>query len=264
MTSRLKRNEYAWGHGYTMLINGKWKRVPGVTTITGVMDKGGLTNAAAREVATWAATHAGEYGTTTDPAEWLELAKGAHRRVWDVARDNGTRLHLIAQRLIYGDPVPAEDDHGVPFSDDVVRMGQQVARFMDAWDVTPLLVEASVFHAEHHWAGTMDLQAILRGGVTWGLDYKTSAAGIYPDTAIQVGAYGRATHVQLEGVDRPMIPPDRYGALWVRPDHCELVPLTVTDDTYRVFRALQFVYEWNKQPRDAVVGDPLEPEEAVA
>jgi hypothetical protein len=58
-------------------------------------------------------------------------------------------------------------------------------------------------------------------------------------------------------VDQLMTPVDRYGALWVRPDMWQLVPLNVKRDTYQVFRALQRVQAWTAQKRELVVGAAL-------
>jgi hypothetical protein len=258
MTSRLVAST---GRFHTYSLDGK--RVPGVTTITGALDKGGLANAAAREVAVWAAVHADEVATM-GPQEWIQVASGAARRVWDISRDQGTALHTIAQRLVWGEPVPDEDEDGLPWPEDVARMGEQVARFMDAWEVDPILVEAPVFHETHRWAGTLDLVADLKDGNRWLIDYKTSASGIWHETALQVCAYGNATHVQIgergpgrPAVDQLMTPVDRYGALWVRPDMWQLVPLNVKRDTYQVFRALQRVQAWAAQKRELVVGAAL-------
>jgi hypothetical protein len=259
MTSRLVAST---GRFHTYSLDGK--RVPGVTTITGAMDKGGLANAAAKEVALWAAIHAGELDTL-GADEWAQLASGAHRRKWDVSRDNGTAVHHIAHRLVFGEPVPDEGPDGLPWSDDVRRMGEQAARWMDRWDVEPILVEAPVFYdGRRPYAGTLDLVADLKDGARWLLDWKTSESGIWHETALQVCAYGNATHVQIgargpnrDETDQLMPKVDRYGALWIRPDHCQLIPLHVTTDTFRVFRALQQVQAWAAQKRDLVVGAAL-------
>jgi hypothetical protein len=258
MSSRLVANKGRW---HTYSLDGK--RVPGVTTICGAMNKGALPNAAAKEVALWCATHVADYDSTGSE-EWLELARNAHRRVWDKSMKDGTRLHLIAERLVYGEPVPDEDPDGLPWADDVRRMGEQVARFMDAWDVAPLLVEQPVFHGEHRWAGTPDLVANLRGGERWLIDYKTGQSGIWPEIALQLAAYGQATHVSLGDEDRPFPAVTRYAGLWVRPDFWQLQPVHVNADTYRVFRALQYVQPFTQLKREQVIGPALAVPEEVA
>jgi hypothetical protein len=233
--------------------------VPSVTGITGKIDKPGLAGAAAREVAHWAATHAGELDAQGE-AEWIDSAKGSYQRVWNRSRDNGTAVHAIAQQLIFGEPVETTDpDTGVPYSDDVVRMGAQVAQFMDLWHVSPdtALVEQPVFHDELRYAGRFDLCGVLRGGDRWLIDYKTSASGVYPESALQLTAYSRATHVQIGDRDMLMPPVSRCAVLWVRPDFWELVPVKSDDATWAAFTHLLAVTGWLSQKRDDVVGGAL-------
>lgn len=242
-------------HRYTL----DGQQVPSVTTITGKADKPALVGAAVRETAVWCATHNEELATLGRDV-WTTAAKAAYRQVWDRSRDDGTAVHSIAERLIYGEPVSTVDpDTGEVYSDDVVRMGEQAARFMDAWDVTAdtALVEAPVFNDEWFYAGRPDLCAVLRGGDRWLIDYKTGASGIWPDTALQVTAYARATHVQIGDRDLLMPPVNRCAALWVRPDTWELVPLKSDDAQWSAFLALLAYHPWTRLNRDDVVGAPL-------
>lgn len=256
MSSRLVGPFGRW-HEYTL----DGERVPGVTTIIGkATAKAGLAPAAAKETAHWCATHAAELGTTLDDVEWIEQAKGAHRRAWDRSRDDGTQVHSIAQRLVYGEPVETSDpDTGEPYRDDVVRMGGQVARFMDAWGVSPdtALVEVGVFHDELRYAGQLDLLATLRDGQRWLIDYKTGASGVWPETALQLTAYSRATHVRIGDRDMLMPPVDRCAALSVRPDDWQLVPVKSDELQWQTFVHMVPIAAWAKLRREDVVGGAL-------
>lgn len=256
MTSRLRGPMGRW-HSYT--LDGK----PALS-VTGVLNKavakGALAPAAAKETAIWAATHAGELGELLNEAEWVELAKGAHRRVWDRARDDGVQVHAIAQQLVYGEPVETSDpETGEPYGDDVVRMGAQVAQFMDLWGVSPdtALVETACFNEVTRIAGTFDLCGTLRDGQRWLIDYKTGASGVWPETALQLTAYSRMTHVRIGDRDMLMPPVDRCAALWVRPDGWELVPVKSDDATYQTFVHAIEVARWAQLRREDVVGDPM-------
>lgn len=234
-------------------------RVPGVTSVTGALAKDALAPAAAKETAMWCATHAGELDVLGQPA-WITTAKGHYRTVWNHSALVGTQVHSIAERLVYGQPVDTADpDTGEVYEDDVVRMGEQTARFMDAWDVTPdtALVEIPVFNDEHRYAGRPDLIATLRGGDRWLIDYKTGASGVYPETALQATGYARATHVQIGDRDLLMPPIQRCAALWVRPDAWELLPLKSDGFQWSTFLHAIEVWRWGQLNREDVVGAPL-------
>jgi len=235
-----------------------------VLSVTGVLNKatakGGLAPAAAKLTASWCATHAAELGAAMTEAEWISQAKGAYQREWDRSRDDGVRVHSIAQALVYGEPVETSDpDTGELYSDDVVRMGEQVARFMDAWGVSPdtALVEVGVFHEQLRYAGQLDLLATLRDGQRWLIDYKTGASGIWPEHALQLTAYSRCTHVRVDDVDLPMPPVDRCAALAVRPDDWALVPVKSDDAQWRAFVSAIDVARWAQQRREDVIGGAL-------
>ena len=236
MSSRLVFSPKA----HTYSLDGQ--RVPSVSAIKGVLDKAALPWAAARETAAWAAAHAHELAQLGE-ATWREAAIRAHREVWDAKRDDGTRVHTIAEALVFGEPVPEVDADGVPWSDDVRLMGEQVARFMDRWDVEPVLVEVPVFHEEQRYAGKPDLLADLRDGARWLIDYKTGTTGPYQEVALQLSGYRNCTHVALAEHDEPMPEVERLGVLWVRPDGWELLPIDVTDTSWRVFLACKFILE---------------------
>jgi hypothetical protein len=235
-------------------------KVPGVTTVIGrATDKPALVYASAREAATWAATNM-EALEILGPDAWIRQAAGAPRTVWDGKAKRGTLLHEAARQLVNGDPItPGED-----WPDDVIRSAEQLARFMDQWDVEPLFTERPVFHEHHRWAGTIDLVARMRDGAEWLLDYKTGETGIYPKDALQLTAYRNATHMQIEDpdhagelVDIPMPKVDAVACVWVRPDGYELRPVLADEQSYDVFLHMMHVARWTYWDRDESVMQPL-------
>lgn len=238
------------GRFHTYSLDGE--RVPSVTGIIGkAVGKPGLVKWAARTAAEWAAAHIDDLAVLGE-GSWAREAAAASDRVRDASAQAGKDVHLIAERLVYGRPVPDEG-----YTDDVRRMGEQVARFMDTHDVAPVLVEAPVFHEEDRWAGTLDLVADLGNGERWIIDYKTGQSGVWAETALQVAAYRHATHVQLGDRDLLMPGVARAAALWVRPDAWELLPLKAGRDTYAVFQHCQVVAAWASQKREDNVGAAL-------
>lgn len=243
-------------HTYTL----DGERVPSVSGIVrGVSPNGGLIHWSARLAASWAATNVDALPTLGEQA-WIEQATRAHVAARDAGGRTGTAVHSIAERLIFGEPVEAHDPTtGEDYPDDVIRMGEQAARFLDAWDVTPdtALVEQCVFHEKYRYAGRFDLCAVMRGGDRWLVDYKTSPSGAYPDNALQLTGYARASHVVIGDRDMLMPPIQRCAVLWLRPDAWELVPVKSDNRVWATFRHAIPVAAFNALRRDDVIGGAL-------
>lgn len=235
-------------------------RVPSVSSIVRkVSPNDGLIWWGAKSAAQWAATNVESLPAMGEPA-WIDSATRHHMTLRDAGGRTGTAVHSIAERIIFGEPVePVDPDTGEPYSDDVVRMGEQAARFLDAWDVTPdtALVERCVFHEQYRYAGRFDLCAVMRGGERWLVDYKTSPSGPYPDNALQLTGYSRATHIQVGDRDLLMPPIQRCAVLWLRPDAWELVPVKSDNRVWQVFRHAIPVAAFNSLRRDDVIGGAL-------
>ena len=242
-------------------------KVPGVTgIISRATDKPALVYAAAREAAWWCADNVALLDSGMATEAWVKTAANHPRSVWNGKAQRGTLLHDAARQLVGGEPLTPETD-GEPWPDDVRQSAEQLARFMDEWDVEPLYTERPVFHEGDRWAGTVDLVARLRGGRRWLLDYKTGETGIYPKDAMQLAAYRNATHMQVdhEGElrDIPMPVIQEAACVWVRPDCYELRPVRSDGPMYDVFRSMVPVADWVTWDRDETVGPPL-PVPAVA
>lgn len=239
---------------HTYSLDGQ--RVLSVSAIKNAASKqDGLVWAAAKESARWGAIHASELQAMGEDS-WVDTCTRAHRRAWDRARDDGTLLHKLAESLVYGDPLPAHDPSGVPWPDDIWRCAQQLARFYDAWDVMPVIHEAFVFHEALGYAGRIDLLADL-AGVRWLLDYKTGATGVWPETALQLTGYSRCTHIVDGDRDVPMPEVQRAGAVWLRPDNWQLIPVRIDDAMWDVFRAAIPVARFRAWRKQDTIADPL-------
>lgn len=258
MTSRVVFQERY--HRYS--LDGVW--VPSPTTVTSkALHKPGLVGAAAKEAAAYAAIHAEELPQLGDE-EWRRTVAGAGPRAWKIARDKGTLLHRLAESLVFGQPLPSEDEDGVPWPDDVYASAQQLARFMDAWQVDPVAHESIVFNEDDRWAGRLDLIGDLSDGQRWLLDYTTGASGVWPEKSLQVAAYAHATHIVHNGEDVPMPAVAKGAAVWVRPDQWQLVPLAIGDSVYEAFTHALRVALWAGMDKDQSVGAPLPAPEEVA
>lgn len=190
---------------------------PGVTSISGMLEKGGLVWAAARETATRAVLEPSTW-QHLPPAEAIESLRKHFRFLWDVKADTGTIVHEIALAWSYGLEVDLNDllDTDTKtkkprgWSEDVRR---EVIRRVDG-----CLLALDAFYRKHHpewiqveqtvvhlgegiddpdaepcpstcYAGTFDARASLRGvSSDIRLDWKTG--GRYPtETTIQMAGY---------------------------------------------------------------------------
>lgn len=182
----------------------------------------------------------------------IETLKGAHREDRDAAARRGTEVHRLASELVAGLEVDVPSE--------LAGHVDSYIRFLDAWHVAPVLVEAVVINRAHHWMGTLDLVADLADGLRWLLDIKTTRTGVYPESALQLAAYRNAEHyLDDNGTEQPMPKVDRVGAVWVRADGYDLIEVDAGPDTYRTFRHVQRIARFRTDDGDPVIGEALQP-----
>jgi hypothetical protein len=108
--------------------------------------------------------------------------------------------------------------------------------------------------------GTFDLVADL-SNQRWILDIKTTRSGIFGETALQIAAYRHAEfYLDDKGHQQPMPACDAAGAIWVRADGYDLIPVEAGDDVYRMFRYVQQVAHFTKQLSKDWIHDALQPD----
>lgn len=182
----------------------------------------------------------------------VEVLKGLHWNDRDRQARRGTEVHGYAQQIIEGDTIDVPED--------LVGHVDSYLRFLDDFDVQPVLVEFVIGNRTHSYMGTGDLIADLCDGLRWLLDIKTGRSGIYPETALQLSAYRNAEfYLDGEGREHPMVPVERVGAVWVRADGYDLIPLDAGPATYKVFRHVQQVARWQTETGDSAVMPALQP-----
>ena len=224
---------YEKSHRYR--LDGEW--CPGVTTLI----KQGLPNDALKY---WSARTVAEY--VADHPEEVEslrrMGRGpmvnALKEVpWQYSEDakvRGTDVHHIAERLV------ANEEVAVP--DLLAGYVDACVDFLDTWRPRPLIVERPLAHRAHWWAGKPDLFAELPDGRRILYDYKTSATGIYPETAFQLTAYRNAEfYLSEDGREEPLPEVDLCAAVWLRPDGYDVVPVASNDQIYKEFRHIAYV-----------------------
>lgn len=250
---------------YPNLQQGK---VPGITTIIGVLDKPALVGWAKRETAKAAVRNlsalsgmAAQYPIPDDddklgyhPAvNFLKATPGYQR---DAAADIGTRVHAVAEALAKGEK-PRVDDDTLAFAEAYVRdfLEPLKPRFH------PLYTEAMVYHSGGDgivlpYGGTMDAFCEIDGTV-WLIDYKTNRSGAYPETALQLAGGRYAEFIGRPGDEKryPIPKVERCGVLWVRPEGAELIEYSVTPQEFQAFTACRLMWHWvnvrSKEVREA-------------
>jgi hypothetical protein len=188
----------------------------------------------------------------------MKTLKGARYAEKDAAARRGTQVHKLAERLVAGEavPVPAGLEGHV----------QSYVRFLDDFDVEPILTEAVIVSHEHRYCGTLDLVADLLdveqpggGRVRWLLDVKTTRSGVYGETALQLAGYRYADRwVDDEGTEFDVPSVDRCGVVWVRADGYDLIPVEVGPAQHRQLLYAQQTARFVAESRD-LIGEPIIP-----
>lgn len=246
-TPPIRRVDTAKGHHYK---DADGRRVPGVTTILGDgVPKPALINWAASATAD-AAVNRWDELDALPPAKRLDELRRARYVEKDAGANRGTHVHRFAEQLVEGKTVDVPDE--------LAGHVEAYARFLDDFAVKPVHVEFSVASYRHGYAGTGDLIAHLtRPGELvpelWLLDIKTNRSGIFGETALQLAAYRYAEFLlpgPLEQIPMPAV--DRCGAVHVRGDGADLVPVTAGPEQHRSFLYAQQVALWSKEAPDLI------------
>lgn len=242
-----RRGLHFYPGNHTYRLDGK--PVPGVTTITGVLDKSGaLTKWAARSVAEYVADHRDTVERLYDMGRspMVDALRGVPWERRDAAAARGTTLHDIADSIVRGEEVDVPDA--------LVPAVESAISFMEDWRVTPILTETAVGSREHWYAGTLDLVADVTdptaGLVRAILDWKSGKA-IYDSCAWQLTAYGHAEFYGLAGVESPVadLGIERAYGVHIRPDGYDVYPLAYGPDIFAEWLTIRRTFDINKRAR---------------
>jgi hypothetical protein len=249
----IRRVETAKGHYYK---DAAGHRIPGVTTMLGDgVPKPALIN--------WAANATAEYAVDNwdslselQPSARLKELQGARYSVSDKAKKRGTEVHRYAEKLVKGEQV-----QGIP--DELRGHTEAYVRFLDKFEVDPILVEATIVNYRYGYAGTLDLICELTAADGQRrrllLDAKTNEKGIFGETALQLAAYRYAEfYLDDAGVEQPMIEVDGCGAVLISSTDAQLIPCKAGPDQMRSFRIAAAMRDIVKNSRD-LVGAAVEP-----
>lgn len=234
------KHHYFWRDDYGTTAN-----LPSVTKVVGILEKPGLAPAAARIVATHAATRGAEVAALVEAVGTEEAVKKlAHlpRAEWDAKADLGSRVHDLAEAVLRGRAVqPLPDEQ--PYLEGLANF------IRDAKPIPIALEEMVAFEDELGivYAGTFDAVLHLASG-RWLVDFKTGKE-IYADTALQLAGYAFASFVgrpgTLQRYEMPEV--DLYAVCHLHPAHPRgyaFVPYDVGRREWDAFMSLLDAWEW--------------------
>lgn len=228
--SGFRKRKYGRNHAYYL----DDVKLDGVTTLLGNgLPKPALINWAANATAEAAVDRWDEL-SEMKPSDRLKTLKSARYAVSDEAKARGTEVHDLAEKLAHGEEVEVPDA--------IAGHVSSALRFLEDFQVETLLTEASVYHQKAMYAGTFDL--LLKSGLPEHAgkvilaDWKTNRTGIYPETALQLTAYAKATHyLDRDGVEKAIadLGITDLWAIWIRSDGYEVFPMEFSDRTWQAF-----------------------------
>lgn len=213
---------YPKSHRYK--LDGEW-----ATGVTTALNKGiakpFLIDWAAREVARYAADNLDTLNDLPDAESVYDLLRQAHNRTRDKAAVRGNDVHELAERLVHGEEIDVPEH--------LVGYVEGYARFLDAWQPTPIFTERPCANRKWRYAGTPDAGVVLPSGERLLMDWKTGR-GVYGEFAMQLAAYKNAEFYLDEG-DKTEVPMPEFDGLAV---------VHVTPTGTDVFRVADPVAAW--------------------
>lgn len=239
----VRRVNRGGGHSYyDVTEDGVERRLDGVTTLIGNgVPKGGLVPWAAGQAAEHAVTHWDEL-TSLGLLERAKEIQYAWQRNRDAAAGKGTRIHVLAEKLLHGEEV--ETPEGLE------GHVEACVKFLDRYGVEPVLSETVVVNRAVGYAGTLDLVGDMRRE-RWLLDWKTGKS-VYPEAALQLAAYRHAEHyLGADGVEAPVadLGIERAAVVHLRADGFDVYPMETGPDVFNLFRHVVYVARWVRWDR---------------
>jgi hypothetical protein len=219
-------------------------RHPGVTGIIRVLDKSdaliGWASRNTAEAALRLIDSLPELRATVGPEGVVKALTARSGWQRDEAAAAGSTIHGHAERIANGGDLP--DD--LP---DAVR--ERVLRYAEWWAASGWrvrLAEALVVDPGVGYGGTLDLLAYDEAGRVTLADVK-SGKSVYPETRLQLAAYGMAALVAPQGspVAYPMPAVERYAVLHVTDEGVRVIDVDVDDADRDAFRACVALSGWH-------------------
>lgn len=235
------------------------EKVPGVTSVLGMLPKPFLKAWAAKVVATEAVESQDAWLPLAkhNPEGAIEYLKKAPDRFTKGAADVGTDAHGIFEALAKGETLGRLTPALQVYAD-------HYREFLDAFQPEFLHIEDTVWSETHGYAGSFDWIAKIDGEVVIG-DNKTTRSGVHEEVALQLAAYKHADYLLDVYGDRADLPVIEAGAVFhVRPEGWNLYPVRVDGEVFSYFLTLLTTFAWDKGAKRGVIGKPIRKPEAAA
>jgi hypothetical protein len=229
----LIRVETKRGHKYEL----DGKEVKGVTTLLGGgMPKPALPYWSAKMVAEYVADNFSnlESFLSRDREAAIKHMKMVPWTERDKAATRGTDVHAIAETIIHGGDAEVRGE--------IVDHVKGYVKWLDDWDVEPVLTEKVVANRTHWYAGTFD--AVLKfnsgpyEGKTYLCDWKTSKA-IYGEMAMQLVAYANAEfYLDESETEQPLPKVDGLAIVHITDEGTSFYEVTDSEYAWESFLAV--------------------------
>lgn len=230
-------------------------KVPGVTSVLGMLPKPFLKAWAAKVVAETAVEMigTGELAAMAgrDPSGAVDYLKRSPGRSTQGAADIGTAAHGIFEVLSLGQPLGKVTPELEPFA-------RHFANFLETVQPEYLRTEDTVWSDTHGYAGSFDALAVIQGQRCW-VDNKTTRSGVHAEVALQLSAYRHADYLLDGETGEQLLQPDadRGVVVHVRPEGWALYEVPVTREVFDFFLDLRRVFTWDTTISRSVVGKPV-------
>lgn len=224
------------GRGHWYKLDGV--KADGVTTlIGGGLPKPALPSWAARTVAEHVADNLDSVAGMKDQgrAAIVNALKGVPWSQARAAAAKGTEVHALAAEIIHGREVEVPEH--------ITGHVEGYVRFLDKHKVEPVIVEAVIANRQWRFCGSLDMVSRINGAVAIA-DIKTSASGVYAETAYQLAAYRFAeVYLDADGSEKPMadLGIERGYAIWCRADGTDLLPVRCDEAIFKDFLHIAWV-----------------------
>ena len=230
-------------------------KVPGVTSVLGMLPKGFLKFWAAKSVAEYAVDNLGDIvglllRTDRNRDAAIDLLTRAPDRDTKSAAETGTEVHDYFERMAKGEVIGRVHPDLKPYI-------EHFEAFLQQFSPEFVFMEETVWSEAHDYAGSFDAFATIDGERVW-LDWKTTRSGVHAEVALQLAAYRHADYIlRPDGSRVPMPAADGGAVLHVRPEGWQFVPAACGDAQFEVFKHLREVFRWEHELKSTVIGDPL-------
>lgn len=235
------------------------RKVPGVTSVVGMLPKPFLVGWAAKETAEFAVRNLGAVKSLVDNGVQDAAVNMLKDARWATTRGSarlGDAAHEAFERMAHGEDgalVLSESEDPDALEPFVRYFGE----FLDEYQPEFLFMEETVWSDAHLYAGSFDALAVIQGERVW-IDNKTTRSGVHTEVALQLSAYANADFILRGDGSKVPLPKAEAGAcLLVRPYGWSFQPVRIDEAVFDVFLKLRAVFDWDKELQSSVLGKPL-------